>query len=304
MLTWRAFLLLLPSLISNLVLKSKNQAVLVLPPDAEEATSWTSRIVKKSDGTCEQVLEIAESQIHRKLSKETPCIVKWLHSNQHNEGDNIFRKRTTSTADVYCVSAKDVQDEMNHICSGTSFTPFSSTTFKGENELKNAEIVPLVKNGDPKNRIDLVFMGDGYQDKQIFLNDMQMLVDDMFSATTFSSVLPLLNIWAIYVPSNELGIGRGGTPKDTPFGLYRDGTELRGIYPSKSHNARHACKLTGKFACDYPSIIGNDPFYGGLGGEFVISTSSATSGTIVLRHEIGHSMISEGEEYDGGQVGR
>lgn len=41
---------------------------------------------------------------------------------------------------------------------------------------------------------------------------------------------------------------------------------------------------------------------GGLGGEFVISTSSNKSGTIVLRHELGHSLVNIGEEYDGGQV--
>lgn len=72
--------------------------------------------------------------------------------------------------------------------------------------------------------------------------------------------------------------------------------------------------------CDYPSLIGmgcinknknpnysflgNDEFYGGLGGEFTISTSSETSGTIVLRHEMGHNFANVGEEYDGGQVYR
>jgi hypothetical protein len=43
---------------------------------------------------------------------------------------------------------------------------------------------------------------------------------------------------------------------------------------------------------------------GGLGGEFVISTSSHTSGTIVIRHELGHNLIPVGEEYDGGWVYR
>jgi hypothetical protein len=41
---------------------------------------------------------------------------------------------------------------------------------------------------------------------------------------------------------------------------------------------------------------------GGLGGEFVISTSSITSGITVIRHEIGHNLIPVGEEYDGGWV--
>lgn len=147
-------------------------------------------------------------------------------------------------------------------------------------------------------------------EKERFFKDIERLVDNMWSGTTFASVLPLFNIWAIFTPSVESGIGVGGVPKDTMFGLYRDGTELRGIYPSKEDMLRQICKLTGRFACDFPSVIANDDFYGGLGGEFVISTRfaksliirSKTSGVIVLRHEMGHNFIHVGEEYDGGDV--
>jgi len=52
--------------------------------------------------------------------------------------------------------------------------------------------------------------------------------------------------------------------------------------------------------CDYPSLIGNDDYYGGLGGEFVISTKSNRTGSVVLRHEMGHSFINVGDEYDNG----
>ncbi len=65
----------------------------------------------------------------------------------------------------------------------------------------------------------------------------------------------------------------------TPFGLYRDGTELRGVYYSKPEVAREACFSLGS-QCDYPILmgaclrssctriangvrIGNDPLYGG-----------------------------------------
>jgi len=91
-----------------------------------------------------------------------------------------------------------------------------------------------------------------------------------------------------------------GVPRNTAFGLYRDGTQLRGIYCSKTADARSACAGVGTNACDFPSLIGNDLFYGGLGGEFTISTSSPTSGTMVLRHEMGHNFGNVGEEYDGG----
>lgn len=60
------------------------------------------------------------------------------------------------------------------------------------------------------------------------------------------------------------------------------------------------CQEMGPATCDYPSIIGNDDYYGGLEGEFVISTKSNRTGTVVLRHEMGHNFVSVGEEYDNG----
>eukprot|EP00002_Diphylleia_rotans_P009547 TRINITY_DN19944_c0_g1_i1.p1 TRINITY_DN19944_c0_g1~~TRINITY_DN19944_c0_g1_i1.p1 ORF type:complete len:640 (-),score=131.98 TRINITY_DN19944_c0_g1_i1:41-1960(-) len=167
----------------------------------------------------------------------------------------------------------------------------------------HADIVKkVVDNGPPENRIDVVFMGDGYTaaEEAKFDEDMKRLIDDMFRGTTFRSYLPVFNVWTVFRASQESGIGYYSRPKNTAFGLFRQGTELRGIYCSKPNAARSACTSTGPFACDYPTLIGNDPYYGGLGGEFSISTSSVTSGTKVLRHEFGHSMGYVGEEYDGG----
>ncbi|KAH7036594.1 IgA peptidase M64-domain-containing protein [Linnemannia elongata] len=166
------------------------------------------------------------------------------------------------------------------------------------------EVRKLVDNGPDRNRVDIVFMGDGYtlEEREKFFADMNRLVNDMFIGETFQSFLPLFNVHALFRPSKESGIGSNGHWKDTSFRLYRDGTELRGIYVANPKAAREACRAVGQYACDFPSLIGNDPYYGGLGGEFVISTSSNKSGTIVLRHELGHSLIDVGEEYDGGQV--
>lgn len=140
-------------------------------------------------------------------------------------------------------------------------------TMKDENQ----EVRKLIDNGNPENRIDVVLMGDGYtlSEKSKFFKDMQDIVDDMWSDTTFSSYRPLFNVWAVFVPSKQSGIGTNGKAKDTAFGLYRDGTELRGIYCSKPAQAREVCKLTGSGGCDFPSIIGNDQFYGGLGSSWI-----------------------------------
>jgi hypothetical protein len=68
-------------------------------------------------------------------------------------------------------------------------------------------------------------------EKKKFFQDIERLTRDMFEGPTFVSKLPLFNVWAVFVESKESGIGVGGTPKDTAFGLYRDGTVLIHIFP-------------------------------------------------------------------------
>ncbi|KAJ7465162.1 IgA peptidase M64-domain-containing protein [Mycena latifolia] len=163
------------------------------------------------------------------------------------------------------------------------------------------EVLPLVVSGPSSNRVDLVFFSDGYlqEERDKFIEDAIRLANDVSSNQTFNTVKPLMNFWAAFTPSNESGVGVGGTPKDTPFGLYRDGTELRGVYYAKPKVAGAACASLGD-QCDYPILLGNDPLYGGLGGRFTVITPSLANGALILRHELGHSIIKVGEEYDGG----
>ncbi|KAI1650986.1 IgA peptidase M64-domain-containing protein [Daldinia loculata] len=164
------------------------------------------------------------------------------------------------------------------------------------------EIRPLIVNGPSSNRVDLIFFGDGYteDEKDKFFADALFLANNITDGQTFFDVLPVLNFWAGFSPSNESGVGTGGKPLDTVYGLYRDGTELRGVYYDKPEVARAACQSTD--ACDFPILLGNDPLYGGLGGTFTVTTSSPNNGPVIIRHELGHSIIGVGEEYDGGEV--
>ncbi|KAJ7109074.1 IgA peptidase M64-domain-containing protein [Mycena crocata] len=159
------------------------------------------------------------------------------------------------------------------------------------------EIQPLVVSGPSSNRVDLIFFSDGYlqEEREKFFEDAKRLADDISGNQTFNTVKPLMNFWAAFTPSKESGVGVGGKPKDTPFGLYRDGTELRGVYYSKPKVAGAACASLGD-QCDYPILLGNDPLYGGA-----VITPSLANGALILRHELGHSIIKVGEEYDGGE---
>ncbi|MBI4924770.1 MAG: hypothetical protein HY843_02505, partial [Bdellovibrio sp.] len=89
--------------------------------------------------------------------------------------------------------------------------------------------------------------------------------------------------------------------KKTAFGLYRSPKgSKRAIMPGNSGTIEKAIKLAP--ATDFPIIIANDDYYGGLGGRYAITTRSIRSGTMVLRHELGHNFGEVGEEYDGGQI--
>ncbi|KAL0569287.1 hypothetical protein V5O48_012674, partial [Marasmius crinis-equi] len=165
------------------------------------------------------------------------------------------------------------------------------------------EVSPLIVSGDPSNKIDFVFFSDGYlaSEKSKFINDASTFAKDITTNATFHSVQPLMNFWAAFTPSNQSGVGRGGKALDTVYQLYRDGTELRGVWTNKSDVGRAACASLGN-QCDYPVLLGNDPLYGGSGGIPTIITASPVNGPSILRHELGHSIIKIGEEYDGQPV--
>ncbi|CAI6334414.1 unnamed protein product [Periconia digitata] len=236
--------------------------------------------------------------------------------------DHIFR--TSQRGMPIFTHSNSTMSIMKHLLAAVAVAPLAlgqfcehqwEGTFAAENVEKrlqarqNAaapplEIVPLIVNGPSSNRVDLIFFGDGYteEEKDKFFEDAMTLTTNITSGQTFADVLPLMNFWAGFSASAESGVGVGGQPLDTVYGLYRDGTELRGVYYDKPEVARAACDSTD--ACDYPILLGNDPFYGGLGGTFTVTTSSPGNGASVLRHELGHSIIGVGEEYDGGTVYR
>ncbi|KAK0244496.1 IgA peptidase M64-domain-containing protein [Armillaria nabsnona] len=167
------------------------------------------------------------------------------------------------------------------------------------------EIEPLIISGPSSNRVDLVFFSDGYllEEREKFIVDALRLAEDVSKNQTFNTVQPILNFWAAFTPSQESGVGVGGKPKNTTYGLYRPGTELRGVYYARPEVAGAACSSMGN-QCDFPILLGNDPLYGGLGGRYTVITSSIVNGPSILRHELGHSIIPVGEEYDGGEVYR
>jgi len=170
---------------------------------------------------------------------------------------------------------------------------------------KDSEVRTLAEQGPSQNRINLTILGDGYTlfEKEQFFQDAQRMTDDLFMGTTFASYISLFNVYAVFVPSQDSGI-TDTVKRNTAFGLYRSpANSKRAILPGSTRALEQALLLAPAKA-DYPIVIANDNFYGGLGGRYAITTRSDESGAIVLRHELGHNFGNVGEEYDGGQVYR
>lgn len=165
-----------------------------------------------------------------------------------------------------------------------------------------SEVRTLTNGTRTENRINLTIVGDGYtaEQKDRFFEDAARIKDELFGATTFKSYLPLFNVHAVFVPSKESGLTDGDV-RDTALGLYRSPAQSkRAIMPGDTDAIDRAIDLAP--ATDYPILMANDDFYGGLGGQYAITTRSVRSGPVVLRHELGHNFGNVGEEYDGGYV--
>lgn len=183
------------------------------------------------------------------------------------------------------------------------FKDFKSTHRSSNSHFLGSETREILKQGPNNNRIILTFLGDGYllSEKEKYFSDVQRLVKDLIERETFKSYRKLFNIYATFTPSRQSGIS-DRVYKDTVFGLYRypKGSK-RGILPGNKDVIEEVLD-TLPFFTDYPIIVANDDYYGGLGGRYAITTRSLSSGSMVLRHELGHNFSNVGEEYDGGQV--
>lgn len=131
---------------------------------------------------------------------------------------------------------------VDEICRTKEFVP--PLLVRERQIMADPEIVKIVDGGDQSNRIDVVFMGDGYiaDERDQFFDDIRRLTTEMFNGDTFRSYLPLFNIWAVYVESSVSGIGYNGV-KDTPFRLYREAGQLRAIYTGNAQYARQVNKI-------------------------------------------------------------
>jgi hypothetical protein len=160
----------------------------------------------------------------------------------------------------------------------------------------------LISNGRPENRLDVVFLGDGYRQSDLgkYRDDVRGVIDYMFDVEPFKSFRSMVNVHAVDVISNESGIDDPavGIRRDTALDLsFNIGGTQRCVYTNSPAKVFAAAANVPSY--DYIFVIANDDQYGGCGGTFACFTTH-TSATEIAVHELGHSFGLLADEYGSG----
>ncbi|MEM1331038.1 MAG: M64 family metallopeptidase [Planctomycetota bacterium] len=156
---------------------------------------------------------------------------------------------------------------------------------------------------NPANRIDVVFVGDGYTAPELALYESQVdsFADGMFSIEPFTSYRPLFNVHRVDVVSNESGVDNDptrGVLRDTALDMqyWCNGTErLLCVNVGKALGA--AANAPGR---DLTIALANSSKYGGAGYiSSDLGTASAGNSLAVdiILHEAGHALGNLADEY-------
>ena len=164
------------------------------------------------------------------------------------------------------------------------------------------EVTTLLDNGPSANRIDIVFVGDGYLASELgsYASHANTAMAAFLGIEPFTEYQGLFNVHRVDVISNESGVDHD------PYGTYRDTAMDMAFWCSNIE--RLLCVSTSKawgYANNVPSAdvalaVANSSMYGGAGytSANVATFSGANSAAAdVAIHELGHSLGNLADEY-------
>jgi hypothetical protein len=166
-----------------------------------------------------------------------------------------------------------------------------------------APVSTPVSGGDPLNRIDVVFVGDGYTAGELgtYSNHVAAQVLAFFQEQPYAAYQDYFNVHQIDVVSNESGVDN-----DPIQGIERDTALNMGFFCSGIE--RLLCVNVGLaygFANNAPDVdlvaaLANSTKYGGAGytsSDLATASGGNSAATEVLLHEFGHAMGNLADEY-------
>ena len=173
----------------------------------------------------------------------------------------------------------------------------------------------IIETGPRDNRINMVFLGDGYQSFEMgkYEEDVQATIDKIFNEMPYSQYKNLFNVYAIEVPSKESGTDHPGTAPDCPYKdsvFFHDtyfnttfdfGGTVNGIHRllvAQNYGAINNVLINNFPDYDIVMMVVNHQWYGGSGGSIAVYSTNVLSAEIAI-HEAGHSFAGLADEYGG-----
>ncbi len=165
---------------------------------------------------------------------------------------------------------------------------------------------PMIENGPPADKVDLLVLGDGYTADELegYHRDVRKVIDALFSFPPFADRRTDFNVWAVDVASERSGVTRprSGFWNTTPVGLTYNAFDSERYMLSFAN--RELRELAALAPYDALILIANSDKYGGGGIYNLYSTAAAKSAQLpyLIVHEFGHAFASLGDEYYTSQV--
>ncbi len=160
---------------------------------------------------------------------------------------------------------------------------------------------PVIRNGPPRDKVDLLLLGDGYTAAEMtkWHADARRMAELLFAASPFKEHRPDFNVWAIDTPAEETGVSRpsDGVYRRSPLGAAYDafGSERYVL----SFDNKRLREIASAAPYEFIEIVVNDRKYGGGGIFNLYATVSADNAftPYVFVHEFGHHFAGLADEY-------
>lgn len=208
-------------------------------------------------------------------------------------------------APVYVeITARDKADMQFHPLLKQEVDPQSIFIDRGK--LKDNKVHQIQKNGDSAEKVDLVFIAEGYtaDEQEKFVADANRFTEALFATPPFTARRNDFNVWAVCLVSEESGtdISGKGIFKNTALnsGYYTFGID-RYLTTPDMKSIRDA---VWNVPCDAIFLLINTDMYGGGGmyNFYACGTADNPRTPVVFTHEFGHSFAGLADEYFSSEV--
>ncbi len=191
---------------------------------------------------------------------------------------------------------------------------FGSIFFSQHAYAQSFPVEQIVNNGSRPNRVNLVYLSDGYTASQLatFSTHARNMNAALFATTPFKEYRLFFNAFTVQVPSTQSGVTHPRTAPDCPASMpvaspttyfettFDYGNIHRLVVPKRTD------KINTVLAASVPDydqafVVTNSTEYGGSGGIYPAATGGNSSAFEVMIHELGHSFAFLADEYWAGQ---